>query len=97
MSKELWQLLALYLATVNLAAFALMGADKRRARRGPLAHFGKGPVPPRPVWGRPGRAAGDAAVPPQDPALVLSIWISGPASAPGRGAVPATVEFRPVN
>ena len=34
MSKELWQLLALYLATVNLAAFALMGADKRRARRG---------------------------------------------------------------
>ena len=34
MSKELWQLLALYLAAVNLAAFALMGADKRRARRG---------------------------------------------------------------
>lgn len=29
MSKELWQLLALYLAAVNLAAFALMGADKR--------------------------------------------------------------------
>ena len=34
MSKELWQLLALYLTAVNLAAFALMGADKRRARRG---------------------------------------------------------------
>lgn len=34
MSKELWQLLGLYLLLVNLAAFAVMGADKRRARRG---------------------------------------------------------------
>lgn len=34
MEKELWQLLGLYLAAVNLAAFALMGLDKRRARRG---------------------------------------------------------------
>ena len=34
MSKELWQLLALYLTAVNLAAFALMGADKQRARQG---------------------------------------------------------------
>lgn len=34
MSRELWALLALYLAVVNLAAFGLMGADKRRARRG---------------------------------------------------------------
>ena len=34
MTKELWQLLGLYLLAVNLAAFAVMGADKRRARRG---------------------------------------------------------------
>ena len=34
MSRELWQLLALYLAAANLAAFILMGADKSRARRG---------------------------------------------------------------
>ena len=34
MKKELWQLLGLYLLAVNLAAFALMGLDKRRARRG---------------------------------------------------------------
>ncbi len=29
----LWKLLALYLLVVNLAAFALMGMDKRRAKR----------------------------------------------------------------
>ena len=34
MAGELWQLLGLYLLVVNLAAFALMGADKSRARRG---------------------------------------------------------------
>ena len=34
MVKELWQLLGLYLLAVNAAAFCLMGADKRRARRG---------------------------------------------------------------
>lgn len=34
MEKELWQLLGLYLLVINLTAFALMGADKRRARRG---------------------------------------------------------------
>ena len=33
MAKELWQLLGLYLLAVNLAAFCLMGADNRRARR----------------------------------------------------------------
>ncbi|MGE4275948.1 MAG: DUF1294 domain-containing protein [Lawsonibacter sp.] len=33
MSKELWQLLGLYLLTVNLAAFVLMGIDKRRSKR----------------------------------------------------------------
>ena len=31
---ELWQAAAGYLAAVNLAAFALMGVDKRRVRRG---------------------------------------------------------------
>ena len=30
----LWKLLAAYLLAVNLAGFALMGIDKRRARRG---------------------------------------------------------------
>lgn len=34
MAKELWQVLGLYLLAVNLAAFFLMGLDKRRARRG---------------------------------------------------------------
>ena len=31
MTKELWGLLGLYLAAVNLAAFGLMGVDKGRA------------------------------------------------------------------
>lgn len=34
MARELWTPLGLYLLAVNLAAFALMGADKGRARRG---------------------------------------------------------------
>lgn len=34
MTKELWQLAALYLLLVNLAAFWMMGLDKRRARLG---------------------------------------------------------------
>ena len=34
MSVELWQLLGLYLTLMNLAAFAAVGADKGRARRG---------------------------------------------------------------
>ena len=34
MSVELWQLLGLYLALMNLAGFAAMGLDKGRARRG---------------------------------------------------------------
>ena len=33
MVKELWQLLGLYLLLVNLAAFLVMGLDKRRAKR----------------------------------------------------------------
>lgn len=33
MSKELWQLLGLYLMAVNGAAFLIMGIDKRRAKR----------------------------------------------------------------
>lgn len=32
MKPELWQLLGFYLLVVNLAAFALMGLDKRRAK-----------------------------------------------------------------
>ena len=34
MSKELWQMLAFYLAAVNLAGFFLMGIDKWKAKRG---------------------------------------------------------------
>ena len=34
MSAELWQMLGLYLLAANLAAFLLMGADSRGARRG---------------------------------------------------------------
>ena len=34
MAKELWQMLAGYLLLVNLAAFFMMWADKRRARKG---------------------------------------------------------------
>ena len=34
MTKELWQLLGLYLLAANLTAFCLMGRDKRRARKG---------------------------------------------------------------
>ena len=33
MPKELLQLLAIYLLVINFTAFALMGLDKRRARR----------------------------------------------------------------
>ena len=33
MSKELWQMLGIYLIAINLAAFLVMGADKRRARK----------------------------------------------------------------
>ena len=33
MTKELWQLLGLWLLLANGAAFLLMGIDKRRARR----------------------------------------------------------------
>ena len=33
MPKELWQLLGLYLLTINLAAFLAMGLDKRRAKK----------------------------------------------------------------
>lgn len=33
MSKELWQMLGLYLIIVNLWAFVGMGVDKRRARK----------------------------------------------------------------
>lgn len=33
MSKELWQMLGLYLIVVNLWAFIMMGVDKRRARK----------------------------------------------------------------
>lgn len=34
MADKLWQALGVYLLAVNLAAFVLMGADKRKARRG---------------------------------------------------------------
>ena len=34
MTDKLWQALGVYLLAVNLAAFVLMGADKRKARRG---------------------------------------------------------------
>ena len=33
MAKALWQLLGLYLLVVNLAAFLLMGIDKRKAKK----------------------------------------------------------------
>ena len=33
MAREVWELIFLYLAAVNLAAFILMGLDKRRARK----------------------------------------------------------------
>lgn len=34
MTKELWDLVWLYLLCVNVWGFAVMGADKRRAKRG---------------------------------------------------------------
>lgn len=54
MRTQLWQLACLYWTTANLLAFALMGLDKRRARRGCWQHFGEGPV----LLSRPGRFPG---------------------------------------
>ena len=78
---ELWQAAAGYLAAVNLAAFALMGLDKRRAGR--LAHLGKGAVSSGRAGGRAGRAAGHAGVSPQDEALVFPVRDAGAADCAG--------------
>ena len=99
MRTQLWQLACLYWTTANLLAFALMGLDKRRARRpgppgpeapgppGLLAHFGEGPV----LLSRPGRFpggdAGDVLFPPQDPPLVFSGRLPSPVSVPGAPAL----------
>ena len=77
MTDKLWQALGLYLLAVNLAAFVLMGADKRKARRGAWR-----------IWGRAGWRAGDADLSSQDPALVFPLGLPpAPGLAAGRAGL----------
>lgn len=65
-----------YLLFINLFAFILMGLDKRKAKRGGLAHPGTHPVPPCPAGRRRGRLSGHVDLSPQDQALVLPLRVS---------------------
>lgn len=87
MRTQLWQLACLYWTTANLLAFALMGLDKRRARRGCWRISEKAlfffPV----LGGSLGGDAGDVLFPPQDPPLVFSGRLPSPVSVPGAPAL----------
>ena len=61
MARELWLLLGLYLLAVNLAAFALMGLDKRRAKRGKWRVSEKALFLPAVLGGALGSTAGTRA------------------------------------
>lgn len=66
--------LGVYLLTVNVAAFAVYGADKLRARQGVLACAGKDIVSAGHRGRQRGGLAGDVVLSSQDPALVLPLW-----------------------
>ncbi len=87
--------LGVYLLIVNVAAFAVYGADKRRARQG------RWRVPEKTLFSaghhrrQCGGAAGDVVLSSQDPALVLPLWhpgYSGGAAGAGVLAVAALNE-----
>ena len=87
--------LGVYLLIVNVAAFAVYGADKRRARQG------RWRVPEKTLFllaivgGCVGGLAGDVDLSSQDPALVLPLWhpgYSGGAAGAGGLAVAALNE-----
>ena len=58
MAKELWQLLRLYLLAMNLAAFAVMGFDKNRAKSGKWRISERALFLPVLLGGAPGGTAG---------------------------------------
>lgn len=66
--------LGVYLLTVNVAAFAVYGADKLRARQGCWRVPEKTLFLLAIVGGGVGGAAGDVVLSSQDPALVLPLW-----------------------
>ena len=82
MSKEALQLLLGYLLLVNLAAFSLMGLDKRRARRDKWRISEKNAVSPGGAGRESGGHCGDAPVSPQDEALVLPVRPARPFGGP---------------
>ena len=86
MRTQLWQLACLYWTTANLLAFALMGLDKRRARRA-VGAFRRRPCSSFPSWAVPWGDAGDVLFPPQDPPLVFSGRLPSPVSVPGAPAL----------
>ena len=58
MAKELWQLLRLYLLAMNLAAFTVMGFDKKRAKSGKWRISERALFLPVLLGGAPGGTAG---------------------------------------
>lgn len=99
MPKLFRQILFYYLIAVNVLAFVLMGIDKRRAKQNAWRIPEKTLFLPAIFGGALGGVAGMRLFLPQDPLLVLQIWLP-PAAAPpaGRGglvplAVPGIKNF----
>ena len=83
---SLW--LLLWILVWTILAFALMGIDKWKAKRGAWRVPGKGSLFLGPGRGKLGGPGWDGPVPPQDPALVLSPWDAGHPDFAGGGPAP---------